>query len=290
MNAAQRNETYDMFHYFPDDERFDLYEQLLEYLDVNDEDLLNEVGPMFIDSHYLFFSNAMTTRSTEPEFKDLDQILFELIKRGLSLQKALDLLRAIRTVMGPFNVQLPAQSERVPYQHYIDEDEPPRALGELTDFEITVVLGLPPPRARAFQPPFQLVPPPQIRRRAAAAAPAAPPPHNGNIDLSMNATNAITLEPLEFPQEMVNFHGERALGRYYTQNTFDRFIPNATGRKQNPFTRRPILNSNIRRYRATPAPAAPAAQGGRRKKTQRRKTPRRTSSRKAKSRGTSRRA
>jgi hypothetical protein len=140
------------------------------------------------------------------------------------------------------------------------------------------------------EPDFYLVPPPQIRRRA-AAAPVAPAPHNGNIDLSMNATNAITLEPLEFPQEMVNFHGERALGRYYTQNTFDRLVPNQTGRKQNPFTRQPILNGNVRRYRATPAPAPAApAQGGRKKRTQRRKTPKRTSSRKAKSRGTSRRA
>lgn len=63
--------------------------------------------------------------------------------------------------------------------------------------------------------------------------------------LSSNARNAVTLEPIQDGENMVDFHGERNLGRYYTKKTY-----NLLSRKVNPFTRKPILPSNITSYKA----------------------------------------
>ncbi len=71
--------------------------------------------------------------------------------------------------------------------------------------------------------------------------------------LPRNAKNAITEEPIEEGQNMVNFHGESNLGRYYKQNTYY-----ALKEKKNPFTRRNIKAKNVVFYKAK-------LQGGKRK-------------------------
>ncbi len=63
--------------------------------------------------------------------------------------------------------------------------------------------------------------------------------------LPRNAINAVTMEPIEEGQNMVNFHGESELGRYYTQNTY-----HALKDKKNPFTRRNIKPRNLVFYKA----------------------------------------
>lgn len=78
--------------------------------------------------------------------------------------------------------------------------------------------------------------------------------------LPKNAINAITMEPISEGQQMVNFHGEMELGRFYKQNTYRALRP-----KLNPFTRRNIVPKNVMYYSAH-------LEGGKRSKRVYRKT------------------
>lgn len=61
-----------------------------------------------------------------------------------------------------------------------------------------------------------------------------------------NTTNIIMGDEIEEGENMVNFHGESNLGRYYKKSTFNA-IPTP---KKNPFTRKLIEAKNIIPYRA----------------------------------------
>ncbi len=60
-----------------------------------------------------------------------------------------------------------------------------------------------------------------------------------------NARNVITNNAIENGNDMVNFHGEYNMGRYYKRSTY-----NALRAKKNPYTRRNIQPQNVRFYRA----------------------------------------
>jgi hypothetical protein len=79
----------------------------------------------------------------------------------------------------------------------------------------------------------------------------------GEINGVVDKENAITYEPIENGNEMVNFHGEKALGRYYKKSSFNSFAKNADGVKKNPFTRALIAPGNVKKY---------TAKGGKRRK------------------------
>lgn len=60
-----------------------------------------------------------------------------------------------------------------------------------------------------------------------------------------NTEDAISYETIERGMLMVDFHGEREFGRYYTKKTYDALSP-----KRNLMTRRPILKSDVVYYMA----------------------------------------
>jgi hypothetical protein len=60
-----------------------------------------------------------------------------------------------------------------------------------------------------------------------------------------NTEDAISYETIERGMLMVDFHGEREFGRYYTKKTYDALSP-----KRNLMTRRPILKSEVVYYMA----------------------------------------
>jgi hypothetical protein len=64
--------------------------------------------------------------------------------------------------------------------------------------------------------------------------------------LPANATNAITMNELAEGNLLVNFHNESKMGRYYKKNTY-----NSLPRKKNPYTRKNILDADIKTYIAT---------------------------------------
>jgi hypothetical protein len=72
----------------------------------------------------------------------------------------------------------------------------------------------------------------------------AGPPVLKNIP--RNAENAVMMEPIADGNNMVNFHGEYDLGRYYKKSTYNSFVVP----KKNPFTRRAIRTRNVVRYKA----------------------------------------
>lgn len=81
----------------------------------------------------------------------------------------------------------------------------------------------------------------------------APPNNTNNIansnnvmNVPKNSMNAILFTPIEDGTRMVNFHGERNFGRYYTANAYNA-LPKP---KRNPQTRRVIQKQNVRPYRA----------------------------------------
>lgn len=257
MNAQERQrEAVQMFRDLTPQQRQEFYQRLNEYLYDEQQAIYNELMNLADDfDPYEIF--VMASDPIHGSGMHLDEIIFRIIRRGVSIQSGLALFDHIRTVLEDMGQQPNPIALIPPYQHYISEDDIQQNDNRPSVFEIAEALGLPPPRHRAFQQPFQLVPPPQVQRRRAPVA-QQQAPHNGNIALPNNATNTVSLEAIEFPQEMVDFHGERGYGRYYTQNTFNRLNP-----RLNPITRQPIRNTNIRRYRAVAQAQAP--QGGRKR-------------------------
>lgn len=67
-----------------------------------------------------------------------------------------------------------------------------------------------------------------------------------SMNVPRNATNAILFTPITEGEPMVNFHGERGYGRYYSRATYNA-MPTP---KRNPQTRQFIQPRNVRTYRA----------------------------------------
>ncbi len=63
--------------------------------------------------------------------------------------------------------------------------------------------------------------------------------------LPVNAINAITFEPIQEGENMVNFHDEFEHGRFYTKSTYNSLHP-----KKNPYTKKNIRPDNVRYYKA----------------------------------------
>jgi hypothetical protein len=66
-----------------------------------------------------------------------------------------------------------------------------------------------------------------------------------HIRIPNNTEDAITMNTIEEGNKMVNFHGERKLGRYYKKSTFNSL------KRKNPYTRRKIRPANRTNYIAT---------------------------------------
>jgi hypothetical protein len=99
-------------------------------------------------------------------------------------------------------------------------------------------------------------------------------PNNGSrtiFQVPANATNAVMFDDIEEDENMVNFHGEADLGRFYKRSTFNGLQENPiSGFKKNPFTRSTIRPGNVRRLTAR-KPAVASQQGGRRGATHKRR-------------------
>jgi hypothetical protein len=70
-------------------------------------------------------------------------------------------------------------------------------------------------------------------------------PHN-SYNIIPGTEDAITLEAIQDGDIMVNFHGERNMGRYYKKNTYN----SLSNPKRNPYTRRNIGKNNVVTYKA----------------------------------------
>jgi hypothetical protein len=97
-------------------------------------------------------------------------------------------------------------------------------------------------------------------------APAVPLPE---INIPEKQTDIITSDPILDGTRMVDFHGEKARHRYYTEETY-----NALNPKKNPFDRKDILPGDVTRYIAKLDEDMEVQQAGRRKtrKSKKRKT------------------
>ena len=75
--------------------------------------------------------------------------------------------------------------------------------------------------------------------------------NTGVQNVPRGSENLISRDDIEENDEMIDFHGEKALGRFYKRNTFNSLEHKPThGKKVNPFTRAPIEAANVRTYRA----------------------------------------
>jgi TATA-box binding protein (TBP) (component of TFIID and TFIIIB) len=86
------------------------------------------------------------------------------------------------------------------------------------------------------------------------------------VNIPAGTENAISFEAIQNGNVIVDFHGERNLGRYYKADTYN----SITEPKKNPFTREPIRAENTVRYKAKIV-------GGRRTRSGNRKIRRRRS-------------
>jgi hypothetical protein len=87
------------------------------------------------------------------------------------------------------------------------------------------------------------------------------------IKIPEKQTDIITDDPILDGTRMVDFHGEKARHRYYTEETYNSFQ-----KKENPFDRKVILPGDVTRYIAKLDSTMPVQEAGRRKtrKTKRR--------------------
>ncbi len=70
------------------------------------------------------------------------------------------------------------------------------------------------------------------------------PPANGTRALPKGATNAITGKLIDAGEPMVNFNGLSSKHKFFTYKTFRRL------HGRNPFTRKAIRQSTVRKFRA----------------------------------------
>ena len=80
------------------------------------------------------------------------------------------------------------------------------------------------------------------------------------INIPEKQTDIITSDPILDGTRMVDFHGEKARHRYYTEETYNSLNP-----KKNPFDRKDILPGDLTRYTAKLDSTMPVQQAGRRK-------------------------
>ena len=81
------------------------------------------------------------------------------------------------------------------------------------------------------------------------------------INIPKEQTDAITFADIPDGTRMVDFHGEKARHRYYTEATY-----NALNPKKNPFNRKDILPGDVTRYIAKLDPTMPVQEAGRRRR------------------------
>lgn len=80
------------------------------------------------------------------------------------------------------------------------------------------------------------------------------------IKIPEKQTDIITDDPILDGTRMVDFHGEKARHRYYTEETYNSFQ-----KKENPFDRKDILPGDVTRYIAKLDKGMEVQQAGRRK-------------------------
>jgi hypothetical protein len=115
-----------------------------------------------------------------------------------------------------------------------------------------------PPRelpARARELPARAREPPARAREPPARAVSLP-----EIRIPEGQEDAITFASIPDGTRMVDFHGERARHRYYTEETYDSLNP-----KKNPFNRKDILPGDVTRYTAKLDSTMKVQEAGRRK-------------------------
>jgi len=93
---------------------------------------------------------------------------------------------------------------------------------------------------------------------------------NYKINIPQGQTDIITHAVIDRPRPMVDFHGERAKHRYYTEETYISLNP-----KKNPFTRADIDPDQVMRYIGMPDESLPVQEAGRKRSKKSRKTRRR---------------
>lgn len=97
-----------------------------------------------------------------------------------------------------------------------------------------------------------------------AEAPLPPP----TVNIPEGQADLIMFDEIPEGTRMADFHGERARGRFYTEQTYRSLDP-----KRNPSTRKTILPSEVTLYTAHLDPSLPVQKvigGGKRRKTKRR--------------------
>ena len=95
------------------------------------------------------------------------------------------------------------------------------------------------------------------------------------INIPDGQTDIITYGSIPDGTRMVDFHGEKAMHRYYTEATYNSIPkPERKPYKENPYTRKPILPADLTRYIAKLDKDMEVQQAGRRKtrKSKKRKT------------------
>lgn len=168
----------------------------------------------------------------------------------------IDVVKAL--VRGGANPNSPGNSGRTPLEYAeerladaIGANEPDERdnLQEIVDF----LLARGPPIYPAW--PGAAAPAPPV------VALPAPEEGQGNTDMPGRPVSVISMSGIAPGTQMVDFHGERDHGRYYTLEEFQG-LPITERRKKNPSTRQVIEPANVTFY---------TAQGGRRRKAKTRK-------------------
>jgi hypothetical protein len=88
------------------------------------------------------------------------------------------------------------------------------------------------------------------------------------INIPSGQEDLISFDPIEEGTLMVDFHGEREFGRFYTKESYESMDP-----KLSPSSRREILPEEVTKYIAHLDPSLPThpTHGGKRKRTRRRR-------------------
>jgi hypothetical protein len=236
-----RNEAIQMFRDLPDEQRNALYERIIANPSTPIE-LTDGDGYPFGRAFYIYINR----QKTFDNWSELNSIIASLVVNGMNAVRASKLYYIIHNELRNMNrVPAPGAANMAPPPvNWIEARHPIE-----TRYAAGIIPGF-------FAPP----PTPANRPLPIAPVPApAPAPIIPSIALPANSENVITYDPIQSGNVMVNFHGERNLGRYYKRSTYNGFaIDPHAGVKLNPFTRAPIRPANISVYRA---------EGGKRRKT-----------------------
>ena len=97
------------------------------------------------------------------------------------------------------------------------------------------------------------------------------------IKIPEGQTDAITFADIPDGTRMVDFHGEKAMHRYYTEATYKSLKkPEKKPYKENPYTRQPIVPADLTRYIAKLDSTMPVQEAGRRKSRKSKRRARKT--------------